>query len=334
MTSNSPPDASSLRQRYDQQYAGDYMDTDGYGVWSREDFGRLKVQQTLRQLPLRPTRVLDYGCGQGGWIGVLSEMFPDANISGVDISDVAIAKARDKFPQSTFAAFDGDHAPFPDASFDLVYTYHVLEHVLDIEASVRDISRLLVDGGSACVIFPCGNVGSLEHRIVSRLHEGIIPSVDGRTVWFYEVQFGHLRRMKSTETISLFEQNGLQLVCDWYCPIFFGAIDFICRGTGPWYINEMFRGKTPANRLSALWLLVMRKALLMTYRLLQKRSLDLTKKRNVPKQVAVRLVKGLAEFADLTLVRLARWEWRTQRTRKAGSAQYLVFQKRQPMCRR
>ena len=62
---------------------------------------------------------------------------------------------------------------------------------------------------------------------------GVIPSADGRTVWSHEVKFGHLRRMKSDETIAIFERNGMKLVCDWYFPIVFGSIDFICRSTGP-----------------------------------------------------------------------------------------------------
>jgi ubiquinone/menaquinone biosynthesis C-methylase UbiE len=327
MKPQSVSDQLSAKQLYDERYAGDYMDTDGYGIWSRENLGRLKVQQTLGQIPTPPNRVLDYGCGQGGWIDLLSEIFPNADLSGVDISDTAIAKARRKFPQCTFAGFDGDRAPFSDASFDLVFTYHVLEHVLDIETSIHDISRLLVSGGFACVIFPCGNAGSLEEKIVSRQQGGIIPSPDGRTVWFHEVQFGHLRRMQSAETIALFEKNGLHLISEWYFPITFGSIDYICRSTGPSYINRLCRELKPTNRLSALWIGIVRRSLLMTYRLLQKRSLDVTKKRSLPKHVAVRIIKGLADLADETIVRLARWEWRTQRTRRSGSAQYLVFRK-------
>ncbi len=156
-----PRDSKELKDLYDARYAGDYMDTDGYGSWSREALGRLKVQQTLAQVSLTPKRIVDYGCGTGGWIGLLAETFPNAQLSGVDVSENAIAKARERYPQCTFAPFDGDRAPFADESFDLVYSYHVLEHVLDIESSIRDIVRLLPSGGSACVIFPCGNAGSL-----------------------------------------------------------------------------------------------------------------------------------------------------------------------------
>jgi hypothetical protein len=70
-----------------------------------------------------------------------------------------------------------------------------------------------------------------------------------------------------------------------------------------------------------------RRSLLLIYRLLQKRSLDVTKKRSLPKRAAVRFVKGVANLTDETIVGLANWEWRTQRTRQSGSAQYLVFQK-------
>lgn len=320
-------DQASHKQLYDDRYAGDYMDTDSYGSWSRESLGRLKVAQTLAQVPTTPRRILDYGCGTGGWIGLLGETFAGAELCGIDVSENAVAKAHEKYPRATFAPFDGARAPFPDASFDLVFSYHVLEHVLDIDATIRDIGRLLEPGGSACIIFPCGNAGSLEEQIVRRQDGGIVPSADGRTVWLHEIPFGHLRRMKSAETIALFERSGMKLVCEWYFPIVFGSIDFICRSTGPAYINEIC-GRTPVDLRSKLWLGTVRRSLLLLYKLLQKKSLDTEKKRSFPKQAAVHGVKALANFADDAIVKLARWEWRTRRERRAGSAQYLVFTKR------
>ncbi|MBS1838786.1 MAG: methyltransferase domain-containing protein [Actinobacteria bacterium] len=44
--------------------------------------------------------------------------------------------------------------PFPTGSFDLVVCFHVLEHVDDDVAAVREISRVLTDDGAAVVVVP------------------------------------------------------------------------------------------------------------------------------------------------------------------------------------
>jgi len=149
-------DKESLKQQYDDRYAGDYMDADAYSTWAHEGLAGYRVRQTLAQIPNSPLRILDYGCGQGKWSLLLQEMYPEAEIVGIDISEVAIAKASQKFPQHQFLVFDGDRASLEDSSFDLVFSFHVLEHVHDVATSIKDIARLLRPGGCACIIFLVG----------------------------------------------------------------------------------------------------------------------------------------------------------------------------------
>lgn len=50
--------------------------------------------------------------------------------------------------------FDITDTPFSDASFDAVYCSHVLEHVLDDRAGLREIHRILKPGAWATVLVP------------------------------------------------------------------------------------------------------------------------------------------------------------------------------------
>ncbi len=315
------------QQAYDTRYDGDYMDADAYSTWVHEGLAARRVRETLEQVPLQPLKVLDYGCGQGKWSSLLRSVFPAAEIHGIDISSVAVEKAARKHPDCHFSAFDGELSPFADASFDLVFSFHVLEHVLDVETSVRDIARLIVPGGFACIIFPCGNRGSFEDRLVSLMKNGREPSPTGETIFFFEKNEGHLRRMESEKTIAMFASQGLALERELYSGQYFAALDWLVRGTGPHYINGLFSSALPRNRWAAVRLKLMHRGLLGLYRFIGFKDIDLGRKRSPLKHQAARFVRAAAASVDQGLMRLARWEWRHRRNNRAGSVQYLVMRK-------
>ena len=286
----------SLKQHYDDLYIGDCM----------------------------------YGCGQGKWTPLLRDVFPNAEIAGVDISEVAIAKASRKSPQSQFLALEGDQAPLEDSSFNLIFSFHVLEHALDIAAPVKDIGRLLRTDGYACIIFPCGNKHSFEDRLVNLMQNGRVHSADGEFVFFYEIDDGHMRRILSEKTIALFEQQGLAIQAEYYSGQFFASLDWLARGTGPAYINPIFGSCEPVNQFAAIKLAAMRRFLLFLYRFLAYKRLDLTKQRPALKQIAVLVTQKISSLVDRSIMELARWEWNYRRHAKNGSVQYLVLKKVAP----
>src|SRR5258706_16078963 len=74
-----------------------------YGTGYMEDFSDLYEQcrvltiedvlQKLKQKGISPTKVLDYGCGQGRYMEVIKAFFPAASVAGADISHVALKVA-------------------------------------------------------------------------------------------------------------------------------------------------------------------------------------------------------------------------------------------------
>jgi SAM-dependent methyltransferase len=72
-------------------------------------------------------RVLDIGCAQGGFAGVLGEHLKRISYTGVDISPEMIEKAKARHPkQRFFCCPEGDLTPLGGETFDLVLVLGIL----------------------------------------------------------------------------------------------------------------------------------------------------------------------------------------------------------------
>ncbi|GKX33797.1 MAG: hypothetical protein MnENMB40S_14150 [Rhizobiaceae bacterium MnEN-MB40S] len=90
--------------------------------------------------------ILDFGCGNGRSIDLFSKLLPDAEWTGVDIENSPEVDSRTR-DDGNFVTYDGESLPFPDASFDLVYSYQVLEHVRRPETVLHEIARCMTTDG-------------------------------------------------------------------------------------------------------------------------------------------------------------------------------------------
>ena len=118
----------------------------------------------------RPSRVLDFGCGAGEIIGLLRSRGVDAYgcdvfYEGGDYSDKVPGKLR-----SYIRPMGDGTIPFENASFDVVVSNQVFEHVADIQGALREIARVLRPGGTAMNIFPDSGVWREGHCGVPFLH--------------------------------------------------------------------------------------------------------------------------------------------------------------------
>ena len=92
-------------------------------------------------------RVLDLGCGVGDFTAALAEA--GALAVGVEASGLAVRIARERHPGREFLHVEaGEALPFPDAGFDVVWLGGVIGHVLDTEAFLEEVARVLRPGGS------------------------------------------------------------------------------------------------------------------------------------------------------------------------------------------
>lgn len=105
---------------YDDWYAGKtYADPAQRASFIAE---RERLVAALRGLP--PARTLDVACGTG----FLTRHLP-GEIVGLDQSTAMIEIAREQAPKATYATGDAFELPFPDGSFERLFTGHFYGHL-------------------------------------------------------------------------------------------------------------------------------------------------------------------------------------------------------------
>jgi SAM-dependent methyltransferase len=157
-------------------------------------------------------RVLDLGCGHGSNTQVLFGSRPEVRVVGMDLSSRAVVQ----FVRSTCSPAvraTGEGLPFPDAAFDLVVSDDVIEHLVDTDAYVREIKRVLRPGGHLTLSTP--NLAAWFNRLA--LAAGVQPA-------FSEVSFervfgrpgdevvGHLRLFTTKALVEFLEYHGFEVV--------------------------------------------------------------------------------------------------------------------------
>lgn len=110
----------------------------------------------------RGGRVLDAGCGTGGFLRWVLDSGPFTQPCGTDVSAEALALAAKRVPEAELALGALRELPFPAAAFDLVIVNDVLQHVLagDVGESLRELRRVLAPGAALLV----RTNGALEGR--------------------------------------------------------------------------------------------------------------------------------------------------------------------------
>jgi len=107
---------------------------------------------------VKPRRVLDAGSGEGGVAMALCARHPELTVDGVEVSstNVKIARRLNRWPSATFrqGLAEEVHEYFEPGRFDLAYSFAVLEHVRDVDATVRSIVTVLRPGGRFCFVVP------------------------------------------------------------------------------------------------------------------------------------------------------------------------------------
>lgn len=106
--------------------------------------------------------VLDVGCGPGYFLSVLSEVYPQVDLVGVDIDDELLDAARQCVGDNRLVRASAQDLPFSASSFDLVFSNQVVEHLHNPTQFFREAHRILRPGG--LLLFSTPNPAGLAAR--------------------------------------------------------------------------------------------------------------------------------------------------------------------------
>ena len=84
-------------------------------------------------------KILDAGCGGGGYVNYLTEQGLD--VTGVDKFDEFLSVAREQNHKGHFVQGDLTSLDFPDDTFDCTFCFDVLEHI-DDAAALAELARV------------------------------------------------------------------------------------------------------------------------------------------------------------------------------------------------
>ena len=155
-------------------------------------------------------RFVDVGCGEGGLLDVVrSEVGEAWKVTGFEISASRGQRAEQR-GHEVLVSEDGV-VPLPDGSADVVASTHVVEHVPDDAAYVREMARLVRPGGVVSIETPLKLSGAWYFRRNPEAGWVLDPT--------------HVREYRSSREVHrLLEQAGLTLVAEDVTPISYPLI--------------------------------------------------------------------------------------------------------------
>ena len=128
---------------------------DGRGEGMEQDHLPITLP-VLDLMQLRPTdNVLDAGCGAGWLSRLLAEQVPEGRVVGMDIADEMVRRARKNYVDLANAMFvvgGVDEIPWEGNFFDKVISVESSYYWPDPARGLREIFRVLREGGSAWIL--------------------------------------------------------------------------------------------------------------------------------------------------------------------------------------
>jgi SAM-dependent methyltransferase len=155
----------------------------GAGGFSRNDH-RIIFYTRVNALLEPHMAVLDFGAGrgrfaetEGGYLRRLTDLRGKCRrLVGCDVDPVVAENPL--LDEAVIIPADGP-LPFPDASFDMIVSYAVIEHLTEPERTARELERVLKPGGWLCCWTPNKwSYFAIAARLVpNRLHAAVLRVV-------------------------------------------------------------------------------------------------------------------------------------------------------------
>lgn len=148
------------------------------------------AQQVASMLqPYSPQQLLDLGCGEGYYSGLLHQQLTPQQLHGIDISKAAIRFAAKHYPQAQFAVASAYQLPFAAGQFDAIIRIYA-------PSLLSELQRVLKVGGYLLTVTPAPeHLLQIKQALYSevKLHSNAMAELDG---------FQHLQRQRLSFTLD------------------------------------------------------------------------------------------------------------------------------------
>lgn len=182
---NPMADEKELVDYYQNYYEKDLYEAINYKSIILDHFRRIKklgIPAIKAEAPYLSelgsgNRFLDVGCGLGLGLAYANQL--NCELFATEFDAGALEFVKEHFPVQTF---QGDiwEAKYPDAYFDFIHISHVIEHVLDPLAYMREMKRILKPGGILAIGTPDISSAMYSlHRFVNLILLRVPDIIDG-----------------------------------------------------------------------------------------------------------------------------------------------------------
>lgn len=152
-------------------YAYNYAKISSIARRAKQWLDRRKMAKIIRSCENRPRSYVDVGCGDGRFLRILEKLgVPRCGLYGLELNQGVVNGLREEGYTGVFCERVEDTDNIPEGGIDLVTMFHVIEHVDNPGAVVRQISRWLSPGGVFALETP--NLDSLDARMFRRTYWG------------------------------------------------------------------------------------------------------------------------------------------------------------------
>lgn len=146
----------------------DQLLKEGTEFFSKSDyyFAEYKVKRTydFYKPKKNQVKILEYGCGTGRNISFLKKYYPNAIITGADISLKSLQIAKKNNPNEKFV-----HVKEVDGQFDLIFIAGVFHHIHpDLRVDVASHIKTLLKHNGLLIIFEHNPFNPITRRIVDK----------------------------------------------------------------------------------------------------------------------------------------------------------------------
>jgi len=129
------------------------------------------IHEIIGDTDLSSSFVVDIGCGRGGTVSVIHDMFPDSRILGVDICSLAISfcNSQNALPGVSFEIGDAQALNLQDASVDVIVNVESAHSYPNPHAFFLEAGRAIKHGGYFLYadILPCETIEIVDRTMSS-----------------------------------------------------------------------------------------------------------------------------------------------------------------------